>query len=79
VTYACPVCGNDLSEHGTAGMTCMYGHHFLATDIKGRGGEVRRVRGREFRVPAWVPGAVLGGWRCWSIVRRDLGGGELVG
>jgi hypothetical protein len=61
VTYACPVCGNDLSEHGTAGMTCMYGHHFLATDIKNTAERVRRVRGREFRVPAWVPGAVLGG------------------
>lgn len=60
MTYACPVCGNELREHGTAGMTCTLGHHFLAADIEGTATTVYRVRARRVDVPAWVPGAVLG-------------------
>lgn len=63
MTYVCPVpgCGTELSEHGTAGMTCAYGHHFLRADVEGKASTVRRVRGRKVRVAPWVPGAVIGG------------------
>jgi hypothetical protein len=59
VTYACPLCGNEMTEHGTAGMACTLGHHFLAADIKGNATTVHHVRSREVRVPAWAPGAVV--------------------
>lgn len=61
MTYVCSLCGNELVPHGTAGLTCMYGHHFLKADVEGKAATVHRVRAREVRVPAWAPGAVLGG------------------
>lgn len=58
MTYACPVCGNDLAEYGTGGMTCSLGHQFMARDVRA-GTASFRVASRTVR--PWVPGAVLGG------------------
>lgn len=60
MTHKCPVCGNTLTPYGTAGMTCLLGHHFLRSEIEGDQ-VVLSVRRRRVSLPAWVPGAVLGG------------------
>lgn len=53
----CPLCSRDLVPHGTGGLVCAKGHSFLAETSS----TPVHAAGREFEMPPWVPGAVLGG------------------
>lgn len=62
MNYRCPLCTRKLEPHGTGGMTCSEGHHFLASQIQGPRPVqvVKAVSERTARRP-WLPGALLGG------------------
>lgn len=63
MNYKCPVCAHALEPYGDSGMTCVEGHQFLVPDAQREQSVALPVplRKKPFHLPAWVPGAVLGG------------------